>query len=216
VLTLGGLVLLGRISGIGAHFDDLRVWIEGLGSWGPLVFSALYVFGVVAALPGSAITVVAGALFGSVVGVVVVSVGSTVGAALSFLISRYVARDAVERWMEERETFRQLDEMTRTHGAIIVALTRLVPVFPFVLLNYGFGLTRVRFRTYVFWSWLCMLPATVLYVLGGEAVVRGLADGRVPWGLVAGIGASVLVLLALGALARGKLRRSSAVVDVEH
>jgi uncharacterized membrane protein YdjX (TVP38/TMEM64 family) len=193
VLTLGGLVLLGRISGIGAHFDDLRVWIEGLGSWGPLVFSALYVFGVVAALPGSAITVVAGALFGPVVG-----------------------RDAVERWMAERETFRQLDEMTRTHGAIIVALTRLVPVFPFVLLNYGFGLTRVRFRTYVFWSWLCMLPATVLYVLGGEAVVRGLADGRVPWGLVAGIGASVLVLLALGALARGKLRRSSAVVDVEH
>jgi uncharacterized membrane protein YdjX (TVP38/TMEM64 family) len=67
--------------------------------------------------------------------------------------------------------------MTERHGAIIVAITRLVPIFPFNLLNYGFGLTRVRFGTYLLWSFLCMLPGIALYVVGADALTRGLAEG---------------------------------------
>ncbi len=80
----------------------------------------------------------------------------------------------------------------------------LFTIFPFTLLNYGFGLTGVRFRTYILWSWLCMLPGTVLYVVGADAVTKGLAEGRVPWVLV-----GIVVAVAFGlALIVQRARRS--------
>jgi uncharacterized membrane protein YdjX (TVP38/TMEM64 family) len=134
------------------------------------------------------------------------SLGATVGASLAFLISRYFARDAIVRWLSDKEKFRRLDRLTEQHGAIIVALTRLVPLFPFNLLNYGFGLTRVRFWTYVFWSWLCMLPGTILYVVGADAIAKAIAQGRVPWTLVAILVAAAIALALLVRFARRKLQ----------
>ena len=127
-------------------------------------------------------------------GVVYVSIASTAGASACFLIARFFARGAVSRWLAGKEKFQRLDRLSETHGAAIVAVTRLVPLFPFNLLNYGFGLTRVRFGTYVFFSWLCMLPGTILYVVGADAVVRTVREGRVPWVLV-GVVALVVVVL---------------------
>ena len=89
--------------------------------------------------------------------------------------------------------------LPKSYGvAVIVALTRLVPLFPFNLLNYGFGLTKVRFLTYVFWSWLCMLPGTILYIVGFDVVLKGLTDNKAPWLLIAIflIAASGVYLLA--------------------
>jgi uncharacterized membrane protein YdjX (TVP38/TMEM64 family) len=79
----------------------------------------------------------------------------------------------------------------------MVAITRLIPVFPFNLLNYGFGLTKIPFWTYVFWSWLCMLPGTVLYVVGVDAVIQLIVQRKVPWilfGVIAGVGVLLAVL----------------------
>ncbi|MBI3302260.1 MAG: TVP38/TMEM64 family protein [Deltaproteobacteria bacterium] len=196
LVFLVAVIVLARTVGVGERLGDLRDWIRRLGAWGPVVFVPLYAVAVSAALPGSALTVTAGALFGSVLGVVVVSTAATLGASLSFLIARYFARDAIARWLSPNETFRRLDQLTEQHGAMIVALTRLVPIFPFNLLNYGFGLTRVPFWTYVFWSWLCMLPGTLLYVVGADAVTQGIARGEVPWLLIGAMG-GVGVLLAL-------------------
>jgi uncharacterized membrane protein YdjX (TVP38/TMEM64 family) len=209
VLLIGILIVvivLARVFGVGERLGALRDWIESLGGWGPLVFVLLYIIAVVAALPGSALTVAAGALFGSVVGVILVSIASTVGASLCFLIARYFARDAVARSLSTKEKFRRLDHLTEEHGAMIVALTRLVPIFPFNLLNYGFGLTKVRFWTYVFWSWLCMIPGTILYVVGADAFTKGIAEGRVPWGLIGGVVAAGIVLAVLIRYARRRLR----------
>jgi uncharacterized membrane protein YdjX (TVP38/TMEM64 family) len=196
------ILILSKFFGLGQRLGDLREWIAALEPWGPAVFILLYVSATVAALPGSAITVAAGALFGSILGVILVSIASTLGASLSFLIGRYFAREAVARWLEDNEKFNRLDRLTEKHGAIIVALTRLVPLFPFNLLNYGFGLTRVPFGTYVFWSWLCMLPGTVLYVVGADAVVKGIAEGRVPWLLVAALAVAGIILIFLVRRAR--------------
>jgi uncharacterized membrane protein YdjX (TVP38/TMEM64 family) len=164
------------------------------------------VLGVVAAFPGMALTVAAGSLFVAVLGGVAVNIGSTVGAGLAFLLARYMARDSVERWLGARERFRRLDRLTERHGAIIVAITRLVPLFPFNVLNYGFGLTRVRFGTYLFWSWLCMIPGTVIYVVGADALTRGIAEGRVPWGLVIVMTVGIVTLAVLVRLARRRLK----------
>lgn len=194
VALLLAMLVAGRILGLGERLEDVRAWILGLGPWGPLVFIAVYAVAVVAAVPGSVLTIAAGAMFGSVLGLAVVSVASTLGAAMAFAVARWLARDAVARWLANNEKFAKLDRMTDRHGAVMVAITRLVPIFPFTLLNYGFGLTRVRFRTYVLWSWLCMLPGTVLYVVGADAVTRGLAEGRVPWALVAIVAGTAVAL----------------------
>ena len=123
-------------------------------------------------------------MFGSFIGTIAVSIGSTLGAALAFLVARYFARASIEGWLGKNEKFKNLDQMTEDFGPVIVAITRLVPIFPFNLLNYGFGLTKVPFLTYVFYSWLCMLPMTVVFVVGSDAVFTAVREGRVPWALI--------------------------------
>ncbi|MBW8057498.1 MAG: TVP38/TMEM64 family protein [candidate division NC10 bacterium] len=201
-----GILVLAKVFGIGERLGDLQDWIQGLGPWGPVAFVFLYSAAVVAAIPGSALTVAAGALFGSVLGVILVINAATLGASLAFLIARYFARDAIARRLSTNEKFQKLDQLTEDHGAIIVALTRLVPLFPFNLLNYGFGLTRVPFWTYVGWSWLCMLPGTILYVVGADAFTKGLAQGRVPWPLVGALAVAGLILTFLVRHARRTLQ----------
>ena len=211
-LVLMAMLIAAKVFGLGAHLDDLRAWILELGAWGPVVFILLYAVAVVAAVPASVLTIAAGAMFGSVLGVASVSVASTLGAALAFAVARWFARDSVTRWLGDNERFAALDRMTAEHGAIMVAITRLVPIFPFTLLNYGFGLTGVRFGTYVLWSWLCMLPGTILYVVGADAVTKGLAEGRVPWSLV-----GVVVTVAVGlTLVVRRARRSLQNTEPDH
>jgi len=206
IAVIVAVLVAARTLGVGEYLGGLRDWIQGLGPLGPVAFVLLYAVAVVAALPGSALTVAAGALFGSVMGVIVVSVASTLGAALAFLIGRYFARGSVASWLSNKEKFQKLDKLTEEQGAIIVAVTRLVPIFPFNLLNYGFGLTRVPFWTYVFWSWLCMLPGTVLYVVGADAVTKAVVQGEVPWLLVGALVVTAGVLTVLVRQARRKLQ----------
>ncbi len=200
-----GLFMLARALGLGEKLGLMRGWIASLGNWGPVVFILIYAAATVAAVPGLALTLLAGGLFGSLKGSIVVSLGATLGAALAFLVARYFARQSVARWLAGNEKFARLDRLTERHGAIIVAITRLVPLFPFNLLNYGLGLTRVPFWSYLFWSWLCMLPATVIYVVGADAIFKGLAQGRVPWGLVAVAAAGAVALVFIIRQARRRL-----------
>lgn len=198
-------IILARDFGLVHRLVTMKSWIASLGAWGPLVFVLLYAAGVVAAIPGSILTVVAGALFGSIYGVMLVSVASTLGAALAFLIARYFARESVTRWLFQYEKFRRLYQLTSKRGAIIVGLTRLVPIFPFVMLNYGFGLTAISFWTYLFWSWLCMLPGTVLYVVGTAALVNGFSSGGISWMLILVIFLSAILLTVSIRYARRRL-----------
>jgi uncharacterized membrane protein YdjX (TVP38/TMEM64 family) len=218
-IALIGLIILiliaAKVFGLGERMGALRDWIQAMGPMGPAVFILLYAVAVVAALPGSALTVAAGALFGSVLGVIVVSIASTLGASLSFLVGRYFARGAVAGWLSNKETFQKLDRLTEEQGAVIVAVTRLVPIFPFNLLNYGFGLTRVPFWTYVFWSWLCMLPGTVLFVVGADVVTKAIVQGEVPWLPVGALVVTAAVLALLVKRARKKLSGQDIETDAD-
>lgn len=206
IVTVIAAMILFRFLGVGEKLDDLKEWIRELGPLGPVAFVLVYIVAVVAALPGLAVTILGAVLFGSVLGVILVSIGSTAGAGLAFLIARYIARESVVKRLSGHETFQKLDRMTREHGAIVVAITRLVPIFPFNLLNYAFGLTGVPFRTYLIWSWLCMLPGTVLYVVGADAVISGLTDGKAPWPLIAVAAVAGLILVFLVRAAKRRLR----------
>jgi len=201
-----GVLIIARSLGLGERLGELKDWIQSFGHWGPVVFLLVYIAAVVAAVPGSAITVAVAAVYGSLLGMIIVSVGATIGASLCFLIARYFARESLQKWLAKKDKFRELDELTEKHGAIIVAVTRLVPLFPFNLLNYGFGLTRVRFWTYVFWSWLCMLPVTALYVVGTDAFATGFEEGELPWPLILIFILLFIVIVLLGFVAKRKLK----------
>jgi uncharacterized membrane protein YdjX (TVP38/TMEM64 family) len=193
------------------HVEDfLRnalAWVAGLGAWGPLAFIGLYVVATVLFLPGSVLTLGAGAAFGVVWGSVIVSIASTLGATCAFLTGRYLARDAVARRLERHPRFAAIDQAVGTEGWKIVGLARLSPVFPFNLLNYAFGLTRVSLRDYFVASWLGMMPGTVMYVYVGSLVrAASVERTRTPaeWALY-GVGLVATVAVTL-LIARGAKR----------
>jgi uncharacterized membrane protein YdjX (TVP38/TMEM64 family) len=206
LLLVIAVLIAAQWAGVGSWLNQIQQTIKNAGSWAPLLFIVIYIGLTVAAVPGTPLTVAAGALFGTVLGIVYVSIASTVGAALCFLIARYFARGAAAEWLAKKKNFQKLDQMIKDHGDIIVALTRLVPLFPYNLLNYGFGLTKVAFWTYVFWTWLCMLPGTFLYVAGADAMMVALTEGKMPWLLLGFIAIVLLILIVLIQKARKILR----------
>src|SRR5262249_24071426 len=121
------------------------------------------------------------AIFGVIRGFIAVSVGSVLGAAAAFFVGRKLARGWVEQKVAGNPRFQALDRAVGTRGFKIVLLTRLSPIFPYTLLNYAFGLSRVRFRDYFLASWIGMLPGTVMYVYLGSLAdnLAQVASGRV-------------------------------------
>jgi len=143
-------------------------WIGQLGPWGPIIFIAIYILATVLFVPGSVLTLGAGAVFGVVWGSIYVSIASTLGATAAFLVGRYLARDAIARKIAGNQRFAAIDKAVAKEGWKIVGLTRLSPVFPFTLLNYAFGLTQVKLRDYMLASWIGMSPGTIMYVYLGS------------------------------------------------
>ena len=143
-------------------------WVGQLGPWGAIIFIAIYVVATVLFIPGSGLTLGAGAVFGVMWGSIYVSIGSTLGATCAFLVGRYLARNAIARKIAGNEHFAAIDKAVANEGWKIVGLTRLSPVFPFTLLNYAFGLTRVKLGHYMLASWIGMMPGTVMYVYLGS------------------------------------------------
>ena len=142
-------------------------WIESLGLAGGVAFIALYIVAAVAFLPGSILTLGAGAVFGVWLGVIYVFVGATLGSIAAFLVGRYLARGWISKKIEKNPNFAAIDQAVTNEGFKIVLLTRLSPLFPFNLLNYAFGITGVSLKAYALGS-IGMLPAIVLYVYIGS------------------------------------------------
>jgi len=161
---------------LGDWLEQFDGWVAELGPTGIVVFVASYIVAAVLFLPASLLTIGAGVLFGLVRGTILVSIGSTLGAAAAFLVSRYFARDWVARKVAADTRFGAIDRAIGAEGWKIVCLLRLSPVVPYNLSNYLYGLTSVRFVPYVIASWLGMLPGTVMYVYLGAAGKAGL-DG---------------------------------------
>lgn len=165
--------------------DALERTVGNAGAWGPLLFMALYALGTVVSFPGALLTLAGGALFGPALGAFYALTGATIGATAAFAIARYVASDWVARRAGGRT--RQLIDGVEKEGWRFVAFVRLVPLFPFNLVNYALGLTRIRMLEYAVASYLFMLPGAFAYAyLGyaGRAAVAG-DQGAIRNGLLA-------------------------------
>jgi len=212
-LVVVALLFLGRYFNVQQLLKEALDWIDGLGAWGPVAFVALYILACVLFIPGSALTLGAGVLFGVINGSIVVSIASTLGATLAFLVGRYLARDAIAAKTKGNAKFAAIDKAVAQEGWKIVGLTRLSPIFPFNLLNYAFGLTQVKLKDYFLASWIGMMPGTVMYVyigsLAGDLATLG-AGGRAKsageWALyIVGLLATVAVTVYVTRIARKAL-----------
>ncbi|MGE5155444.1 MAG: VTT domain-containing protein [Bdellovibrio bacteriovorus] len=188
--VLGALVLAGAIALAFLYRDRLdatalEAWVSGAGAAGPLLFMGLYAAATVLFLPGSVLTLAGGALFGPLWGTVYNLIGATLGAGLAFLVARHLAAD----WVQARAKglLGRLVQGVEAEGWRFVAFTRLVPLFPFNLLNYALGVTRIPFVHYLVASLIFMLPGALAYTYlgfaGREAVAGG--EGLIQKGLIA-------------------------------
>jgi len=173
--------------------EALRNLIQGYGMLAPLLYMLVYTLAPALFLPGLPITIVGGLLFGPFWGVVYTITSSTMGACLAFLVSRYLARDWIERKLRSPR-WKRLDEEVERHGWKVVAFTRLIPLFPFNLLNYAFGLTKVKFVHYALTTFVCMLPACIAFIVFSSSLLD-VIRGRISLSFVVGLALVVLVML---------------------
>lgn len=187
-LLLIGLAVLAVVLGT-PDVDGMRADVDAAGAWGPLVFLALYLGLSLIPCPKALLTAAGGALFGLLPGATLSLLAALVGAVVAFGIGRLLGRDLVDRLTRGR--LAEVDDLLREHGVTAVMVVRLVPLVPYIVINYAAGLTGIRLRHYVLGSAVGMIPGSLAYAALG-------AYGTEPWGLFAG-GSALLLLIVGGA-----------------
>jgi uncharacterized membrane protein YdjX (TVP38/TMEM64 family) len=214
-LILLGISLIMQALPLGDALQRGRGAIEGLGLRGAILYILIYVLATVLMLPGSVLTLAAGLIFGLVRGTIVVSLGSTLGAAAAFLIARHVVRARVSSALRRRPRLDAVDRAVGERGWRVVVLLRLSPLVPFNLQNYLYGITSMRFWPCILASWIAMLPGTLLYVYLGSAVGAAALGGErqrepLEWAILGvGLLATAAVSVYLARLARDAIRRTT-------
>jgi uncharacterized membrane protein YdjX (TVP38/TMEM64 family) len=210
-LAVVALIVLGRF--LGASVAPFVQAVDRLGPEAPIAFIAGYIVACIALVPAALLTLAAGAIFGILWGTVYTLVGAVVGATAAFLIARYAARGLIERRLASNARFVSIDRAVGAEGLKIVTLLRLSPVFPFSLLNYALGLTRVTLADYLV-AMIGIVPGTLLYVyygkVGGDlfALVGGARPTRGPAStalLLLGLIATIAVTIVINRVARRAL-----------
>lgn len=193
-------------------------WLQSQGSLGLVWLALAYIPASVLFFPVSLLTLAGGFAFDIVKTVVAVSLGSTVGATAAFLAGRTLLRRFIEHKVASDVRFRALDAAVAEQGFKIVMLTRFSPILPFGLLNYAFGLTKVRLRDFVLASWIGMFPGTVLYVAIGSAakslsdITAGRSEGSTAQKVFFAIGllATLAVTIVISRIAKKALKDATA------
>ena len=210
-----GIVLL-RLSGLHRlisleNLQTLSAQVRALGWIGPAAYILLWVAACLFFLPGLPVTLLGAAVFGAWWGLLWVTIGANLGAAAAFLAARYAARSLVENWAARNPQFRKIDDGVARHGWRMVMITRLVPLFPFTLQNFAYGLTRIRFSTYAPVTLVCMIPGSAAYCFAGGALVSGQGDLKKTLFYLAG----AAVFFVIASLIPGWIRKRYAVEDGE-
>ncbi len=225
LIALAGIVIALFLA---MQFLPVQQWLRNFNSWvahagvaGIFIFVVVYAVATVLLAPGSILTIGAGFAFGLWKGFLAVSAGSIIGAALAFLVARFIARDRVEAIAKGNDKFRRIDNAIGKQGAKLIFLLRLSPVIPFNLSNYFYGLTAVKFWPYVLASWIGMMPGTLLYVYigtAGQAAVAAAAGGEAvkhSWQywtfMIIGLIATIMVTIWVTKIARAGLKKTADV-----
>lgn len=209
-LALVAAVLLLR-QPVASGVLSLAGWVEGLGGWGPIAFTAALTAAIPICLPAAPFLLAAGVLFGPLSGALYAALGNLLGGALAFLLGRKLLRARVEKRLASEGGFALVSKTLRQEGVRGIALIRLSPVLPAWLLNYAFGVSRVRWRDYLLSS-VAILPTALAYVLSGAGLgdLAALQSGGGPprgAGYYALLGGGILATLGASLLLGRRARR---------
>jgi uncharacterized membrane protein YdjX (TVP38/TMEM64 family) len=200
-------------------FQRTLEWIDGLGPWAPAVFVFMYVLTCIFFVPSFVFTFASGILFGLVQGTLLSVLGAGLGSTAAFLIGRMLVQDTVARLFAKNREFNALQEAVKEKGWKIIILARLSPIFPFLVGNYAFGLTRMKAVHYFLATVIGTLPSSTVYVYlgtvtGNLAGVGGARPGRSPaeWALLGvGLIATIALSVYLRSIAAKALKK-----DIPH
>src|SRR5438132_4856066 len=209
--VVGLLLVLSRSFSIVELIESTQQHVMHWGAWSVICYPLLFALCNVLLLPGGILSVGSGFFFGLWWGFFIVLVGNAIGAAVSFALSRWIARRWFKRKLSQNATLRALEPAVEREGWKIIILSQLHPLFPTSLLNYLYGLTKIPFRTYMLWVSIGRTPGLFLYAylgtLGqyGLNLVRGRTHPRAieywTWG-----GTFVVTVLLFAVLSRIALR----------
>lgn len=185
-------------------------WVKALGPWGPIAFMAIYILSVLFFIPASILTLGGGFVYGIGWGSVWVLIAANISGQITFLLGRHIARNWIAHKVESQPKFKAIDDAVARDGWKIVALVRLAPVFPFSLMSYAFGLTRIPFWSYAIAN-LAMIPGTVMYVYFGS-VARDVTEKvtKPPWIKWTVLALTIVVVLYVTRFAKRALTRKIA------
>ncbi|WP_407330738.1 TVP38/TMEM64 family protein [Enterovibrio sp. 27052020O] len=178
-LAIAAIIFVAKQTGILEIITDiksLQAWIAGFGAMGYVVFIAAFVFACVFLLPGSAFTIVAGIVFGPIKGGILALFSATLGAVVAFVVARFLLRNTIMKKFGDNPIFKKIDQGVAQNGTSFLILTRLVPVFPFSLQNYAYGLTSLNLGTYALVSLITMAPGAFIFAyMAGDIATNGVS-----------------------------------------
>lgn len=190
LLVLVGLGTLLVQTGAIEYLKDrqkLEAFIVSLGIWGPLVYILVFALVTVTCISTLPVTLVGGIVFGPIMGVIWTLIGASLGLSLAFLIARYIARKPIEDKFGNSEVFKKINEGVKNEGWFILATTRLLPIFPFGIQNYVYGLTPISFIQYAVLSTIFILPGTSVFVILAGAVASGDTKTAIKYSIIASL-----------------------------
>jgi uncharacterized membrane protein YdjX (TVP38/TMEM64 family) len=172
ILALAALIACALI--FQRHSLEIIGWINKLGWLAPVLFLIIYALASVMFLPTMVLTLAGGAIFGPVIGTILNLFGATIGAAFGFLITRHLIYD----WFSKKrgQKLNKLIAGVEQKGWMFVAFLRLIPIVPFNLVNYGLGVTEIRFRLYITTTFIFLIPAEIIYTYFGYAGMDALSN----------------------------------------
>lgn len=176
--------------------ERLDAMFKGLGAWAPAVLILIWIGASTMMIPALPIAIAGGLVFGAVWGSVYSTIGANLGAILAFLIGRYAARDMVAGWIEKNKALKKIDEGVKQQGWRMLMITRLVPIFPFNIQNYVYGLTNISLGTYALVTLICMIPGTVAFNFAAGSAREVILSGGQPEAIK-----RTLLYLAIAAIA---------------
>jgi uncharacterized membrane protein YdjX (TVP38/TMEM64 family) len=209
LLLILAVFVAGRLIDLHVYIEAIRAWIFSFGLWGPVVYLLIYVAAELAFLPGTPFTILAALFFGVLWGFVTMLTGATLAAAAGFVIARYVARERIQKRLENNEEFLKLTRWVEENPWLAIPFIHIMPIFPFSLSNYALGLTKIRLRTFLLTSVTAFVPLNGLLILGANALYRTMVQGEISWWLILGTTGAGLVVLVLGYLGKRTFNHKS-------
>ena len=197
IAVIVAVVLVAHFTGITEYLQlenvhQVQEWIGSFGIIGYLIFILLYIAVAVFMLPAFFFTILAGAAFGPILGGILALLGATIGASIAFVVARYVARDTMVSRFGGSPLFKKIDKGLEENGVSFLILTRLVPVFPYNVQNYIYGLTPIKLGTFSLVSLICMAPGAFIYAFMAGIIIE---EGITPMLMLYFAGAGLILFL---------------------